>query len=199
MWFMERLRCNEARYTLGMTQYASVNKDPVMALKILKKLRETNCRWQIRLAGKPFNFLIGEEHEKAYIAEFNTLVLELGDAVKIDGFQTNMESWYSKIGYILSLSHREGSHESLIEGMQSGALPVIRNWPMVYSFGAPQEIYPGLETFSSIEEACLQIQASIENYDLRSRQSSEYATTIIKNDNNTRRLIDLLQDMHNSA
>ena len=40
-----------------------------------------------------------------------------------------MEEWYRGIGTILSSSDSEGCHTSVLEGMASGAYPVVHNWP----------------------------------------------------------------------
>jgi hypothetical protein len=54
--------------------------------------------------------------------------------------------WFEKIGFLLSTSDHEGSHQSVAEAMVSGSIPIIRNWkgaellyPKNYVFLDPEE------------------------------------------------------------
>ena len=48
-----------------------------------------------------------------------------------------MEEWYRGIGTILSSSDSEGCHTSVLEGMASGAYPVVYDWPGAQGLFAP--------------------------------------------------------------
>lgn len=58
---------------------------------------------------------------------------ELSTAVRFDPAGGDMEEWYRGIGTILSSSDSEGCHTAVIEGMASGAYPVVYNWPGAHS------------------------------------------------------------------
>jgi glycosyltransferase involved in cell wall biosynthesis len=62
-------------------------------------------------------------------------------------YTEDMPSWFSRIGFVLSTSDSEGSHQAVAEGMAAGCVPVIRNWP-----GADR-LYPRRFIFSTIDEA----------------------------------------------
>ena len=50
-------------------------------------------------------------------------------AVVFDEFGPDVGTWLRRIGFVLSTSDDESFHLSPAEGMASGAVPVIRNWP----------------------------------------------------------------------
>jgi glycosyltransferase involved in cell wall biosynthesis len=43
---------------------------------------------------------------------------------------------------VLSASSRESFHVALVEGAASGAVPVVRDWPLVARYGGPRAIFP---------------------------------------------------------
>jgi glycosyltransferase involved in cell wall biosynthesis len=53
----------------------------------------------------------------------------LRHAVAFDGFGRDVGSWLRRIGFVLSTSDIESFHLAAAEGMASGAVPVIINWP----------------------------------------------------------------------
>jgi hypothetical protein len=85
-----------------------------------------------------------------------------------------MLKWYQSVGFIVSASQREGSHESFVEGMLTGAVPVLRNWPMMAPFGAPASVFPGLELFASPKEAAQYIQCASAEFEAHSAAAAEY-------------------------
>ncbi len=82
-----------------------------------------------------------------------------------------MPVWFSKVGFLLSTSDHEGSHQVVAEGMASGAIPIIRNWD-----GA-NLIYPPKYVFETLEQAVhlLKKWKSPENYRNETEQVKEYA------------------------
>ena len=46
-----------------------------------------------------------------------------------DGFGTDVPSWLRRIGWVLSTSDGESFDLAPADGMASGAVPVIRDWP----------------------------------------------------------------------
>ncbi len=167
-----------AQRTLGMTQYASANKDPIFALDIFAALRAEDPSWRLKLIGEPWGDLSSEK-EAHYRERFFGRLAEFGDSVFVDEFTSDIQSWYKSIGYILSTSNREGSHESLVEGMLTGAIPALRNWPMMAPFGAPSSVFPDLDYFESPSEGAEYISKAAAQFDERSSQASEYAKRFV--------------------
>jgi glycosyltransferase involved in cell wall biosynthesis len=84
--------------------------------------------------------------------------------VGLCGHGDDVPEWLADIGFILSTSEHEGSHQAVAEGMASGAIPVIRNW-----IGADL-LYPERYVVRSSEDA---VQALLRwsEPDVRMRQS----------------------------
>jgi len=164
----------DARYCLGLMQYATANKDPIFALDILDELRRVDPRWTLRLVGhgwKESDSLLEKEYSRA----FDERLRDFPEGVYLDQFTRDTAEWFKKIGFILSTSHREGSHESVVEGMAAGAVPVLRRWPMVKDFGAPETVFPDIPSFDTAKGAAAYILQVSDNYDEASSKARHYA------------------------
>jgi glycosyltransferase involved in cell wall biosynthesis len=153
----DREKVSDAHFTLGLMGTAPRRKAPHLALEILKRLREVDSRYQLRIKGKQpreYDWLWRRPEERSYYERFDELLAEpeLAGAVMFDDHGHDVPAWFSQIGFVLSTSEHEGSHQSVAEGMASGAVPVIRNWP-----GA-NDLYPARHVFSSVEQAVKLIQ-----------------------------------------
>lgn len=143
-------------FVLGLAGYNSANKNPIMALEILKKLRSHDPRWHLKLVGYPW-----PEKPNLFEANYRDRFFDqlkdesISSAVSVQPFVDEMYDWCRSIGFMLSTSDREGTHETIVEGMSVGAVPIIRNWPMVAPFGGPKAVYPYLShlMFDHIEDA----------------------------------------------
>ncbi len=159
----------DVSFTLGMMQYANINKDPLFALDILEKLVLTDDRWTLNLIGNGWDETESDEERK---------VSRLSRHVVIEPFTKDTAAWHKRIGFVLSASHREGSHESVMDGMVTGSVPVIRRWPMVKDFGAPESAFPGVPAFDTPQEAADYILKSRNSFDEMSRHSRKLALAI---------------------
>jgi hypothetical protein len=163
-----------ARKTLGMLKYASANKDPLFALEILDELRRKDTGWSIRFAGGGWGD--GDDHaELQYAREFSKRLAAVSDSVCFDPYLDEPSDWFSKVGFMLSTSQREGSHESIVEGMAAGCVPVIRRWPMVKDFGAPESVFPEVPSFERAEDAASYILARARDFESASQQARRTA------------------------
>lgn len=142
-----------ANFTLGMAGFNKKNKGLLKSLKILNKLRSQDERWVLRLAGDKFIENSSEDY-RYWIEECKPYIQKnsLEDHVVFDGFQ-DMSAWLKNIGYILSTSDREGTHEALLEGVASGCIPIIIDWSMVKKFGGVKKLYPFLVDFVLNDES----------------------------------------------
>jgi glycosyltransferase involved in cell wall biosynthesis len=169
----------EARRTLGMVGYSNLNKDPLMAARILAKLRQSDPSWRLLLVGHPWNSATLKGKELDYFQQFQTFVAQndLAASIVYRGFTRDIPEVMKDIGFILSCSWREGTHESILEGMASGAIPAVRKWPMVHQFGAPETVYPDLEYYDTAEEAAEIVLQYAEpaSFDRRSAEAKKYA------------------------
>ena len=65
--------------------------------------------------------------EAAFLRELSDPLL--AGAVRFDPPGANMEEWFRDVGFMLSSSDTEGCHTAVMEGMASGAMPIVRDWP----------------------------------------------------------------------
>jgi glycosyltransferase involved in cell wall biosynthesis len=77
-------------------------------------------------------------------------------SISIQDYTDDMPAWFSRIGVLLSTSDSEGSHQAVAEGMASGAVPIIRNWP-----GADR-LYPRRFVAASVSQAVERIRWATE-------------------------------------
>jgi glycosyltransferase involved in cell wall biosynthesis len=150
----------EAGYHLGMLGILPKIKAPHRALEILTILKNHDDRFTLFIKSKipgELDWLKKREPElKYYDAFFNSIdQLGLSESVIFEPFGSDVPEWFRKIGFILSPSDREGSHQSVAEGMSAGSVPVIRNWA-----GASQ-IYPGEFIYDSTDDAVAMITGNL--------------------------------------
>jgi len=141
-----------AGFNLGFVGLAPSRKSPHLALEIFETLRKQDSRYTLFFKGKSpeeYDWLWRKSEERSYYEAFYSSVKSSphSNSIVFDPCGVDMPAWYSKIGFLLSTSEHEGSHQAVAEAMASGAVPVIRNWE-----GADQ-LYPEQFIFSSIDEA----------------------------------------------
>ena len=152
----------EGKRTLCMLGWATANKDPIFALQILKILR-SDGDWRLQLVGGSWRETAAD-FEAEYRVRFNTLLADpaLAGAIDILPHTDQPHAALSEVGYVLSCSHREGTHEAVVEGLSVGCVPIIRNWPMVARYGGARGQFADFEEFivSTPEEAAEKIRAT---------------------------------------
>ena len=135
-----------SEYVMGLAGFNKANKGLMKALKIFNKFHSEDSRWVLRLAGDHFDV---ESLDYGYwkdVCEPYILSNGLSDFIHFDGFQ-EISKWLEGIGFILSVSDREGTHEALVEGVSSGSIPIILDWEMVKRFGGVRKLYPFLNNY----------------------------------------------------
>jgi hypothetical protein len=131
--------------TLGLLQYNKGVKDPMFALELLKYFREQDSEWRLLVAGPDWDT---NQSNSLRIQFFEFIEKNsLKDSVLIEGYQEDPSAWYKKIGFMLSASVSEGSHEVIRESILAGSVPLIRNWPAIKEFGGAYGAYPELSAF----------------------------------------------------
>jgi glycosyltransferase involved in cell wall biosynthesis len=149
----------EADHTLALVGWNKIVKDPAWALDVLAALRQTDSRWRLLLIGeeRPADSL---ETLFDYHEELTRRIVKLTDAVEVTGFTHDVPAVLRRVGVILSTSRIEGTHEALLQGAASGALPVVRNWPELRAWGGPAAIYPAEWVVDSPQAAAARILAA---------------------------------------
>jgi glycosyltransferase involved in cell wall biosynthesis len=150
-----RPKQDAARFHLGMVGWASVAKDPLWALEVLRQVRRHDERYRLLLVGDDFKETVSPTAEE-YAARLHDELtdLEQQGAVRRTGRTEDVPGALTDLGVILSSSVRESFHAGLVEGAASGAVPVVRDWPFFAgrSTGA-STLFPADWVVGSPEEA----------------------------------------------
>lgn len=148
---------NGTEFNLGFIGMVPKRKNVKMAFDILERLREFDSRYSLSILGKgpeEYPWVIRQEEEVEYYHSFFDRLKESRhiNAVHFDGFTNDVPAWFNKIGFLLSTSDHEGSHQAVAEAMAAGSIPIIRNWE-----GA-DKLYPPELVFTVPEEAVALIE-----------------------------------------
>jgi hypothetical protein len=153
--------------TLCLVGYSTRNKDPMFALEILTKLLRDDSRWRLKLIGRPWPNEVPEV-DREYFYNLQKKISELGRSVELMPHTDHALSFLETNGFILSTSLREGSHESVVEGMSVGCIPILRNWPHVIPFDGANKMFQNHRTITTPKEAAGQILSFLKNYEVHS-------------------------------
>jgi len=128
-----------ARFTIGMVGWGRVVKDPAFALELL----ERDDRRRLVLIGPQF-VSAGMTVDRSYATAFWQRVDRQGlrDRIHVVGRTEDVWGALGDVGVILSCSRRESFHLGLLEGAASGAVPVVRDWPLFASRDGARSLYP---------------------------------------------------------
>jgi glycosyltransferase involved in cell wall biosynthesis len=141
-----------AKRTLGLVGWSAPAKDASWALDVLELLRQTDPNWTIRLVGSPPD-ASASEGVAQYARRIDERLDRLGAAVTQTGQVDDVAHELKQIGVIVSSSTRESFHLALAEGVASGAVPVVRDWPSLRKFGGAHDTWPAEWIVRSPEEA----------------------------------------------
>ena len=150
--YFDRRKSPDSRFNLGIVGITPMMKRFDLALTILERCLVKNKKYKLYVKGKMPSEYPWMRDRPDEIKFFNDQLNRINrspllkKAVVFDGWGTDMANWYSKVGYILSVSDFEGTHQAVAEGGASGALPVIRDWV------GSAEIYSSNWVFNSSEE-----------------------------------------------
>ncbi|WP_447924811.1 hypothetical protein [Georgenia muralis] len=127
--------------TCALIGWDRMVKDPAWALDVLDALRAQDVRWRLLLIGSEVPSDPWPEAIE-YFARVRERIDAYGGAVEILGHTDDVPGALREVGVILSASLQESAHVSLLQGVASGALPVVRDWPDLAGWGGPAELYP---------------------------------------------------------
>ncbi|MDU0349477.1 glycosyltransferase [Actinomyces sp. MRS3W] len=166
----------DARRTVALVGWAALRKDPAWALDVFDALRAADPTWHLLLIGPDFPARLSPE-ERIYADAVTARLTALGGHVAITGRTEDVPRHLQHAAVILSSSRREGTHEGFIEGVASGALPVVRNWPDVARWGGPAALFPAEWVVETPQEAAARILALASDTDYCRRQQEHILRT----------------------
>ena len=123
-----------AEHCVGFLGMLPPRKRVDLALDVLERLRRRDPRYWLSVKTRmPWDsWGPGAEDEVAYVTSILRRIAttpELCDAVSWEPYGSDVGTWLTGVGFVLSTSDDESFHLSPAEGMASGAVPVIRHWP----------------------------------------------------------------------
>jgi glycosyltransferase involved in cell wall biosynthesis len=132
---LDRPKLEGARFHLGFIGMAPSRKRFDRALDVLEVLRRQDRRFTLFVKSKlawEYPWIWADPAERAHLdlvmRRIQTSDL-LRDAVVFDDFGPDVGSWLRRIGFVLSTSEDESFHLAPAEGMASGAVPMLLDWP----------------------------------------------------------------------
>lgn len=136
-------KTSAADRTIAVVDWGSRMADPVWALEVLARLRLSDPSWRLVLVGAGF----GRQQTKSdrhYRHLFDETIqrLELRDCVEEVDDVDDLDEVLADVGFIMSSSRRGDFEVRVSEGAASGAVPVIRDWPMFHLSAGPRSWYP---------------------------------------------------------
>lgn len=154
----KRKKLPTAQRTLGLVGWAQRVKDPIWALEILSGLIEHDPSWRLLLIGSTF----GSKPPRSgalYQDEFLRRVKAdgLSHHVEFRGFTSSLEVSLDEVGFVVSASRREGCPVGFAEGVASGAVPILRDWPIFASKGGAARTFRPEWVVKTPEEAVRRI------------------------------------------
>lgn len=130
---LDRPKLPGARFQLGMIGVAPSRKRLDLGLDVLAALRRRDPRYTLRVKSKlPWEYwwIWKKDDEQAhYTAALRRIRGELSGGVVFDPYGPDVANWLRRVGFVLSTSDDESFHLAPAEGMASGAVPALLNWP----------------------------------------------------------------------
>ncbi|HSP60246.1 MAG TPA: glycosyltransferase family 4 protein [Ornithinimicrobium sp.] len=147
------------RRRLLMIGWAQRVKDPVWALEVLGRLRQEDPDWRLLLVGPdlaPGTVRSAIDHARSF--RHRLTEPDVCGAVEFVGESERLAPHLASSGFVLSTSHRESFGLGLVEGAASGAVPVVRNWPIFAPLDGARRLFPDEWVVDTVEEAVARIR-----------------------------------------
>ncbi len=153
---------DDARFTLGLVGVDAVAKDPLWAVELLARLRASDPRYRLVLVGKPMAGEGGRAGAGRYAAALRERLAapDVAGAVDQLGPRDDVPQVLRSVGVMLSSSTRESFHLAVIEGAASGAVPVVRDWPLLTAYGGPRTLFPAEWVVADVDAAAARVLAA---------------------------------------
>ena len=124
------------------------------AVEVLRLVRREKPEFRMRVRSAMPWEIPWIWNDPAEREQFRTLFAQIEDdaelrsAIQFDRSGANMAEWFRNVGYILSTSETEGCHTSVAEGICSGAVPVVIDWPGARSVYGDANVYASVEAMA---------------------------------------------------
>ena len=142
------VKTDDFKYNLAIVGYVPRWKGLLKGLKILKMLKENDEKFKLYLIGKHYrevNWIWNNPKERSYFQECENFIKEnnLENSVIFNGWIERSEM-FNNIGYVLSVSDIEGSHQAPAEGLADSSLAFLLNWEGAEYVYPPEIIFDNI-------------------------------------------------------
>lgn len=156
---LDREKRPGSEFAMGILGYLPRLKAIHLAFRLLEQLWQHDDRYRLWIKGlQPWQlpWVWRTPEERGY---YETLYEEIRRSEAVQGVvfcphDREIAEWFTNVGIVLSTSEIESCHLAVVEGMASGAVPVIRGWA-----GAEWQ-YPGHSILPYDEDAF--VEAAVE-------------------------------------
>lgn len=146
-------------HLLVQVGWAHEIKDVLFTLDVLESLRRYDRRFRLQLVGNRLPDRSNQDTE--YQQQVRERLKRMADSVEILGHRSDVPEIFARAGFVISSSRREGTHESVMEGMAAGCVPVIRNWPDAAPFGGSRSLYGDRWVVDDVDQAVQSISTPL--------------------------------------
>lgn len=134
-------KTENAYLNIGMLGICPKYKRLDKAFEVFKKVKEADSRFTFYVKSgmpKEYPWLWSKQEERDYYMDlFRKMEISpYRSSIVFEGWDPHVYQWFQKIGFLLSTSDIEGSHQAVAESMSSGTIPFIHGWK------GPEFIYP---------------------------------------------------------
>nr|WP_227993747.1 glycosyltransferase [Pseudactinotalea sp. HY160] len=156
----DREKSAEAERTLCMVGWAQRVKDPLWTLEVLARLVATDESWRLMLVGADFPDRPTASGAR-YANEFRTRAMadDIRDHIEYVGYTDDLPAVLCRAGYAVNSSVREAWGVGLAETIASGAVPIVRDWPMMRRRGGAAAVFPSEWIVQDVDEAVARIRS----------------------------------------
>lgn len=162
-------------HVLGLIGWAGPAKDADWALDVLEALRArtpaSEQPWTLLLVG-PEPEARGADADR--VRRLLARIAASGDRVRMLGRREDVPSVLQGIGWVISASLIEGTHEAVAEGAAAGCVPVVRDWPQVRAQGGARTVYPESWLVQDPDAAARRILAAVPDRESRGREAATW-------------------------
>jgi glycosyltransferase involved in cell wall biosynthesis len=128
-----RPKLSQSLFNIGMIGYCPKLKRLDKALAIFEELKKEDDRFRFYIKGahpSEYQWLWGKETERKYYEELFNYIKhsQFKYSIVFEGWGNDVHEWLRNIGFLLSTSDIEGSHQAVAESMSSGSIPFITGW-----------------------------------------------------------------------
>tara|TARA_Y100000741_G_scaffold350463_1_gene320593 strand:- start:1159 stop:2154 length:996 start_codon:yes stop_codon:yes gene_type:complete len=188
----------DSQFHIGMCGWHRRLKRMDIAIKVIQNLMRHDKRYKLYFKGispREIGWLWNNKEENHYFTKIFKLLeddKELSERVIFEPQGDDVHLWLRNIGYILSCSDIEASHQAIVEGTCSGAIPCLVGG-YVEKYRA-KDMFPNGRCFGSIKNLCRNILI-LNNLESRRKTEMIQSMNYVKNKYNKSKIFKELDSL----